>query len=162
MLGIHHNYPFRSLHITPSSFLPWRVVLTDLRCTAFDDVTISVSRLFIVPHKRLTFIIHILRPCTLLVDDHVLRGHQQAEYKVNVMLIGGQCIDLPVSLFMAAYMSQCHLDNHWFRDWSGEPPWPRGSVLGLRPPGLEFRILCLEDSVISIISPASGGSPGPV
>ena len=30
---------------------------------------------------------------------------------------------------------------------------PRGSVLGLRPPGLEFRILCLEDSVISIISP---------
>ena len=36
------------------------------------------------------------------------------------------------------------------------------SVLGLRPPGLEFRILCLEDSVISIISPSSGGSPGPV
>ena len=30
------------------------------------------------------------------------------------------------------------------------------------PPGLEFRILCLEDSVISIISPSSGGSPGPV
>ena len=43
-----------------------------------------------------------------------------------------------------------------------EPPWPRGSVLGLRPPGLEFRILCLEDSGISIISPSSGGSPGPV
>ena len=43
-----------------------------------------------------------------------------------------------------------------------EPPWPRGSVLGLRPPGLEFRILCLEDSVILIISPSSGGSPGPV
>ena len=35
-------------------------------------------------------------------------------------------------------------------------------LLGLRPPGLEFRILCLEDSVISIISPSSGGSPGPV
>ena len=31
-----------------------------------------------------------------------------------------------------------------------------------RPPGLEFRILCLEDSVISIISTSSGGSPGPV
>ena len=45
--------------------------------------------------------------------------------------------------------------------YCGEPPWPRGSVLGLRPPGLEFRILCLEDSVISIISPSSGGSPGP-
>ena len=26
-----------------------------------------------------------------------------------------------------------------------------GSVLGLRPPSLEFRILCLEDSVISFI-----------
>ena len=35
-------------------------------------------------------------------------------------------------------------------------------LTGLRPPGLEFRILCLEDSVISIISPSSGGSPGPV
>ena len=46
--------------------------------------------------------------------------------------------------------------------YCGEPPWPRGSVLGLRPPRLEFRILCLEDSVISIISPSSGGSPGPV
>ena len=46
--------------------------------------------------------------------------------------------------------------------YCGEPPWPRGSVLGLRPPGLEFRILCLEDSVISFISPSSGGSPGPV
>ena len=42
-----------------------------------------------------------------------------------------------------------------------EVAW-RGSVLGLRPPGLEFRILCLEDSVISIISPSSGVSPGPV
>ena len=41
--------------------------------------------------------------------------------------------------------------------YCGEPPWPRGSVLGLRP-----WILCLEDSVILIISPSSGGSPGPV
>ena len=39
---------------------------------------------------------------------------------------------------------------------------PQSRVLGLRPPGLEFRILCLEDSVISIISPSSGGSPSPV
>ena len=46
--------------------------------------------------------------------------------------------------------------------YCGEPPCPRGSVLGLRPPGLEFRSLCLEDSVISIISPSSGGSPVPV
>ena len=46
----------------------------------------------------------------------------------------------------------------------------RGSVPGLGglketkkvSPGLEFRILCLEDNVISIISPSSGGSPGPV
>ena len=28
--------------------------------------------------------------------------------------------------------------------------------------GLELRILCLEDSVISLISSSSGGSPGPV
>ena len=33
---------------------------------------------------------------------------------------------------------------------------------GLRQPGREFRIMCLEDSVISINSPSSGGSPGPV
>ena len=46
--------------------------------------------------------------------------------------------------------------------YCGEHTWPRGSVLGLRPPRLEFRILRLEDSVISIISPPSGGSPGPV
>ena len=36
-----------------------------------------------------------------------------------------------------------------------EPPCPRGSVLGLRPPGSEFRILCLEGSVISLIPPSS-------
>ena len=46
--------------------------------------------------------------------------------------------------------------------YSGEHPCPRGSVLDLRPPGPEFRILCLEGSVISFISPSSGGSPGPV
>ena len=40
-----------------------------------------------------------------------------------------------------------------------KPPGPRGSVLGLRPPGFEFRILCLEGSVIS---PSSRGSPGPI
>ena len=39
---------------------------------------------------------------------------------------------------------------------------PRVSVLGLRPPWLEFRIMCLDGSVISFISPSSGGSPGPV
>ena len=47
----------------------------------------------------------------------------------------------------------------WETQYCGEPPWPRGSMLGLRPPGHEFRILCLEDSVISS---SSGGSPGPV
>ena len=30
---------------------------------------------------------------------------------------------------------------------------------GLRSPGLEFRIMCMECSVISFISPSSGGSP---
>ena len=33
--------------------------------------------------------------------------------------------------------------------YCGKPSWPGGSVLGLRPTGLEFRILCLEGSVIS-------------
>ena len=28
--------------------------------------------------------------------------------------------------------------------------WTRGSVRGIRPPGFEFRILCLEGSVISL------------
>ena len=43
-----------------------------------------------------------------------------------------------------------------------DPLRPRGSVFGLRPPGFEFRILCLEGSVTSFISPSSGFSPGPV
>ena len=38
----------------------------------------------------------------------------------------------------------------------------RGSVLGLRPPGFEFWVLCLKGSVISLISPSSGGFPGPI
>ena len=41
-----------------------------------------------------------------------------------------------------------------------EPPCPRGIVLALRLPGFAFRILCLEGSVISLISPSSGVSPG--
>ena len=49
--------------------------------------------------------------------------------------------------------------------YCGEPPWPKCSVLGLRPPEFAFRILCLEwsleCSVISLISPSSGGSYGP-
>ena len=43
-----------------------------------------------------------------------------------------------------------------------EPPRPSGSVLDLRLPELEFRILCLEGSGISFISPSSGSFPGPV
>ena len=34
-------------------------------------------------------------------------------------------------------------------------------MLGLRPPGLEFQVLCLEGSVISVISPSSRGSLDP-
>ena len=41
--------------------------------------------------------------------------------------------------------------------YCGEPLYLRGSVFDLRPPGLEFRIICLEVSVISFISPFSGG-----
>ena len=47
-------------------------------------------------------------------------------------------------------------------EYCGEPPWPRGSVLSLRPSGLKFRILCLESSIISFITPSSGCSPGQV
>ena len=32
--------------------------------------------------------------------------------------------------------------------YCGEPPWPRGSVLGLRLPGLEFWILCLHLTIL--------------
>ena len=35
-------------------------------------------------------------------------------------------------------------------------------MIGLRPPGFEIQILCLEDSVISLISPSSEGFPGPI
>ena len=38
--------------------------------------------------------------------------------------------------------------------YCGEPLWPRSRELGLRPPGLEFQILCLEGSVIAFISPS--------
>ena len=38
----------------------------------------------------------------------------------------------------------------------------RRSELGLSPPGLDFRIVCSEGSAISLISPPSGGFPGPV
>ena len=41
-----------------------------------------------------------------------------------------------------------------------ESPWPRGSALGLKPSGLEFRFVYVEGSAISFISPFSGGSPG--
>ena len=37
--------------------------------------------------------------------------------------------------------------------YCAEPPGSRGTMFGLRPPGLKFRILCLEGSVIS---PSSG------
>ena len=52
--------------------------------------------------------------------------------------------------------------SHIKIQYCGEHPGPKGSVLGFRPPGLEFRILCLEGSVISFILPSSGGSPDPV
>ena len=42
-----------------------------------------------------------------------------------------------------------------------EPSCARGSVFGLRPSGLEFRIMCLEGSVISLISTSSRFSTGP-
>ena len=44
----------------------------------------------------------------------------------------------------------------------GEPPRPRGSVLVLKLPGLEYWILFQVGSIISFISSPSGGPPGPV
>ena len=42
-----------------------------------------------------------------------------------------------------------------------DPPWSRGSVLGLRPSWLKFRIRCLECSVISFISKVAYPRPIP-
>ena len=39
--------------------------------------------------------------------------------------------------------------------YCGEPPRPTCSELGLRPPGYEFQVLCLEGSVILPIAPSS-------
>ena len=47
-------------------------------------------------------------------------------------------------------------------EYCAEPLWPRGSVLGSRPPGLEFWTPCLEGSVTLFISPSWGGCLGPV
>ena len=38
--------------------------------------------------------------------------------------------------------------------YCGKPPWLSGSVLGLKPQGPEFRIMCLDYSAISFISPS--------
>ena len=35
--------------------------------------------------------------------------------------------------------------------YCGEPTWPRGSVLGLGPPGPEFRILCLAQFCLYVV-----------
>ena len=65
--------------------------------------------------------------------------------------------------------------SQWYMvQWLRQPPWkvwyssfnekkrffpaPWGSVLGLKPPGLEFWILCPESSVITFILPSSGRS----
>ena len=52
------------------------------------------------------------------------------------------------------FLSHSHVNIQY----CGEPPLPRSSVLGIKQPGLEFRILCLEGSVIS---PSSEGSSAP-
>ena len=46
--------------------------------------------------------------------------------------------------------------------YCGQPPWPRGGVLRLKPQGLDFRIPCMEGSVTLFISSSSGGTPDPV
>ena len=46
--------------------------------------------------------------------------------------------------------------------YCGEPPGPRDTVLCFKTSGLEFRIMCLEGSVISFILLSSRSYPGPV
>ena len=54
----------------------------------------------------------------------------------------------------------CWVDTLQTQTFTGKPPWPRGDVLVLSPPGHEFRILRFESSVIWLTSLSSGGSPG--
>ena len=74
----------------------------------------------------------------------------------------------PISIFLGrgggagAVVKAACFESHRSRVRTPLSPWPRGNVLGLRLPGLEFQILCLEDSFIAFISPSSEGSPGPV
>ena len=71
------------------------------------------------------------------------------------LLLVLQPLDHFVPLWHSSFKeTKCFLPAHS----CGEPSWSRSSKLGLRPPGLEFRILCLKGSVISFISPCSGGS----
>ena len=55
------------------------------------------------------------------------------------------------------YIKGCNIDTALL-----ESGCSLGSVLGLRPPELVFRMLCVEGSVNTFISPSLGGSTGPV
>ena len=74
-------------------------------------------------------------------------GDRGLEHRTSIQVPKNQKMFFPRSLVNIQYC--------------GEPARLRGSVVGLRQPGLEFRIMCLEGIVISFISPSSVGSPGP-
>ena len=88
------------------------------------------------PHQQLAACNHYAIPSI------VLSSHKPTEYSKNNQMTLTSKMFLPCSLVKMPYC--------------GEPLWPRGSVRSLRPPGREFRITCLEDNVISFISPPSG------
>ena len=58
---------------------------------------------------------------------------------------------VPLPLWQRKFLSRSLVKIQY----CGEHPWSRGSVLGLRVPGIEFRILCLEGSALWFISPSS-------
>ena len=66
------------------------------------------------------------------------------------------CLDLMGTLAFTFQRDKIFLHRSLVKiQYCGDSLWPGDSVLGIRPPGLEFRVLCLQGSVISFISLSS-------
>ena len=105
--------------------------------------TLKIKRPFFLAKISVFYWLSILCPCIIIGKSEIPGSNPALAFKSQ-----RNKTFLPRSLVKIQYC--------------GEHPWPRVSVLGLRSQGLEFWILFLEDSVISFISPSSGGYPGPV